>query len=405
MTQPTTPLPTPLPTRTGYAAPPAPSELAARLGIPLSAICKLDASESPFGPTPKALAAIAALAAPPTELLGVGRYPDPLAGELRAALATYTGVAAEQIVVGNGADEVIVLLCRVLLRPGDEVVVSGPTFSVYAMAAQHCGARVVDVGRTADFAVDEDALLAAIGPATRLIFLCSPNNPTGTLLPRATVLAALERSRAVAAEAAGEGPLVVVDEAYYEFGALTDDPTAWTAAPLLAEGERLVVLRTFSKIFGLAGLRVGYGLCPPVLATLLRTHKEPYNVNGVALAAARAALDDGAWVQARAGELVAERERLAAALATLPGVRVYPSSANFLVAELGANVEASARRDALWEALLARGIMVRRQTGHRLAGALRLSIGTPAQNDRLIAALDELLRAPASLTPAQEARA
>jgi len=376
-----------------YLAPPTPAELAARLGLPLERIVKLDANESPWGPSPSARVALRALADMAGASLGaVGRYPDAATSALRLALSAYTGVAAEGIVVGNGSDEVIQLLVDALVEPGDEVIVSEPTFSVYALLAQRRGARIVDVARDADWRTPTDALLAAMTPRTRLVFICAPNNPTGTPLDRATLDAALARAAELAAQELGAGPLIVVDEAYYEIGAFAGEADAWTAAPLLASaGGRLVVLRTFSKLFGLAGLRVGYGLCAPALAERLLALKPPYNVNLAGQVAALAALEDGDWLRARARELVSERERLRLRLFAEAGLPVWPSAANFLLVDVAAGeheVEArNQRRDALWHALLEQGVMTRRLSGTRLAGLLRFSVGLPEQNDALLAAL------------------
>ena len=377
----------------GYVAPPAPDELAVRLGMPLARIIKLDANESPWGPSPSARVALRALAEADGATLGaVGRYPDAGATALREALSGYTGVAADGIVVGNGSDEIIQLLADALLEPGDEVVVSEPTFSVYALIARRRGARIVDVARDADWRTPTDTLLAAMTPRTRLVFLCAPNNPSGTPLDRATLDAALSRAADLAASAGGAGPVVVVDEAYYELGAFADDPRAWTAAPLLASaGARLVILRTFSKLFGLAGLRVGYGLCAPALAQRLRSVKPVYNVNLVGQVAALASLADLDWLRARACDLAAERERLAGLLALRLGLRAWPSTANFLLVDMTPGMDDVAARerrgDALWRALLEQGVMTRRLGGPRLAGILRFTVGLPEQNDALVSAL------------------
>lgn len=365
-----------------YAAPPSVADLARRLGISPTQVCKLDANESPYGAPPGVATALQRLIAQDAMAISPGRYPDHTATDLRAALARYTEVPAEQIVVGNGSDELLGLLIETL-DAGDEVVVCEPTFGLYAVAAGWRRARVLDVGLEDDFAVPRDRLLAAIGPATKLIFLCSPNNPTGTPLPRETLLAALERAEALTT--AQGGPLLVVDEAYYEVNALGGE-AAWSAAPLVAEGRRLVVLRTFSKVFGLAGMRVGYGLCPPDIATWLRERKQPYNVNVAGLLAAHAALDDLGWVRERAALLVGERERLTHALAAFGEFRVYPSATNFILIDVGDPT----RRETIWQALIARGILVRRPSGERLAGCLRITIGKPEENDRLLAALREI---------------
>ncbi len=372
-----------------YRIPPTAQALAARLGVPVTSLCKLDANESPYGPPPSALAALTKLAADADALTGASRYPDPTAVELRVALEGYTGVPAGQIVVGNGLDELLALLAEALLEPGDEVVVAEPTFNVYAVVATRRGARVVDVGTSDRLEVEAERLASAIGPRTRLVMLCSPNNPTGIPLPLETARVALERVAQVAGSADGRGgPLVVVDEAYYEFGALAGDDSVQTAVPLLGEGRRIVVLRTFSKLFGLAGLRVGYGLCPSDVAVRLLDCKQAYNVNLAGQVAARAALDELGWLTERAKWIVAERERVREEVARLPGLRVYPSAANFLLVELAGGPQA---RDALWEALFTRGILLRRPPGERVGAALRITIGTPAQNDRLLGALRELM--------------
>ena len=226
-----------------YNAPPTPAELAERLGVDESALIKLDANENPYGAPPAALAALRDAA--------VNRYPDPAASALRAAISEFTDCDPERVVVGNGSDELIDLLCRRVLRPGDSVVTCPPTFSLYALAARVMGAEVVDVARGGDFALKVDDVLAAIDRNTKIVFLCSPNNPTGDLLSEADLLRVL-----------AEAPLVALDEAYAEFAGVS-------AVTLSREYGNLVVLRTFSKAFGLAGLRVGYGVFPASLAQLL----------------------------------------------------------------------------------------------------------------------------------------
>src|SRR5579872_760180 len=366
------------PTSARYAGPPTPDGVAARLGIPVERIVKLDANESPYGPPPAALAALAEFA----RTAGGGRYPDAAADTLRGALAVYTGVAAEHIAVGNGSDELIPLLAELLLEPGDEVVVSEPTFGVYAMVATRRAAHARDAGRGGeDFTPDPERIVAAMNTNTRIVFLCGPNNPTGTPLPRETRLAVLARADELGRH--GDGPVVVLDEAYYETAALGGDPGAWTAAPLVNKGRRLVVLRTFSKLFGLAGLRVGYALCSPDLARDLRERKQPFNVNSAGQIAAVAALKDMPWLRERAVALRVERERLFAALSGFSDLHTFPSSANFLL------VRAESGDDAvpLWEALLDHGVMVRRFSGERMRPYLRITVGTPAQSDRLLEAL------------------
>ncbi len=377
----------------GYLSPPAPDELATRLGLPLERIVKLDANESPWGPSPSARAALRAFADAGGAAFGAaGRYPDPSARALRAALARYTGVPKEGIVVGNGSDEIIQLLVDASIESDDEVIVSDPTFSVYAIMALRRGAHIVDIPRDSEWRMSTDALLAAMSPRTRLVFLCAPNNPTGTPLECDTLDAALARAEALASEQGGSGPVIVVDEAYYEIGAFADDTRAWTAAPLVVRaGGRLIVLRTFSKLFGLAGLRVGYGLGAPELVARLAALKAPYNVNLAGQRAALAALEDLPLLRDRARELMHERERLARMLSVQAKLRVWPSAANFLLVDVGGGlIEAEARvqrGDALWQSLLNQGVMTRRLSGPRLAGLLRFSVGLPDQDDALVSAL------------------
>ncbi|MCX6023812.1 MAG: aminotransferase class I/II-fold pyridoxal phosphate-dependent enzyme, partial [Chloroflexi bacterium] len=204
--------------------------LARRLGIPEDQIVKLDGNENPYGPSPRALAALASFG-------GYHIYPDPAQRDLRTALAAYTGLPVECLLPGNGSDELIDLLMRLTLEPGDNVVTSGPTFGMYSFNAGICAGSCIDVPRDAAFTVPVAALAAAVTPRTKLIILPSPNNPTGNVLPRADLLKLLKL-----------GPLVLLDEAYGEFA-------GESALDLVPQHENLVVLRTFSKWAGLAGLR------------------------------------------------------------------------------------------------------------------------------------------------------
>ncbi len=343
---------------TAYHAGPTLQEVADRYSLQVSNLIKLDANELPYPMPPHAAAAVSQG--------GYTRYPDAEARALRAALAGYTSVPADQIVVGTGSDELLHLLNFITIEPGDEVITCEPTFPVYALFAQQCGARVVALPRDEQFDIVSPQLLDAIGPRTKLIFLCSPNNPTGNPLPHDLLLHVLAR-----------GKLVVVDEAYIEFG-------GETAAPLMQTWPNLLVLRTFSKFFGLAGLRVGYGLFPPEIAEALWRVKAPYNVNRAAQEAALAALqEDLPWLLERRDELVQERERLFAALERLPGLHPFPSLGNFLLVRVGEPLEAG----PVVEGLASAGILVRRFSAGRLHTCFRLTIGTPEQNQRVLSAL------------------
>jgi histidinol-phosphate aminotransferase len=339
-----------------YRPTPTPAALAMRLGLPLERIVKLDANENPYGAPPGVAAALAGL--------DTSRYPDADAGALRDALAAYTGRPVESIICGNGSDELLELLCRLFVAPGDTVVTTEPTFGMYAIAARQHGARVLDAARGAsDFAVDPAAVLRAAEEGARLIFLCAPNNPTGTALPEADLRAIL----------AGAPCPVVLDEAYAEFA-------GQTALPLLDAFPHLIILRTLSKFAGLAGLRVGYGLFAPEIARALWKIKAPYNVSVAAQVAGVAALADLPWLEEKAARIRAGRDWLAGALGALPGLHVYPSAANFVLARLP---DAGAA-DRMHDGLQARGILIRRYTRAPLEGCLRFSVGTTAQNTLLM---------------------
>lgn len=302
----------------------------------------------------------------------LNRYPDPQPGALRARLAELYGVAAEQVLIGRGSDEAIDLLVRGFCSEGrDAVVISPPTFGMYAVAARTQGAAVVEAPLGADFAVDADALLAKVTDSTKLVFVCTPNNPTGALVPAATIerLAAVLRDRA----------LVVVDEAYLEFAGGAPSATA-----LLGRHENLVVLRTLSKAYALAGARVGVLIAHAAIVALLRRIQAPYPIPALCADAALAALapERVGQTRARIATVLGERDRLAVALASAAGVRaVYPSSANFLCVRF-----ADAPRT--YRALLAAGIVVRDVSRYPgLADCLRITVGTPRENAALLAAL------------------
>jgi histidinol-phosphate aminotransferase len=334
--------------------------LAAELGMREADLVKLDANENPYGPSPAALAALRAYG-------DYHIYPDPGHEALRTELADHLGVPRETIVVGNGADELIDLLYRALAGPGDGVIDCVPTFGMYRFGAGLMDARYVAVPRRADFSVDVDAVLAAVDARTKLIWLTSPNNPTGNLLPEADARRILQA-----------GVPTVIDEAYAEFAGVS-------LTPLAAEFDNLVLLRTFSKWAGLAGLRVGYGVFPEELADLLHRIKPPYNVNSAGMAAARAALADGEHRARTVAAIVAERERMAGLLARIGFLAPQPSCANFVFCWVRGR-EAAGVRAALRE----KGILVRHYGTPELRNGIRISVGRPEQTDRLIATLRAL---------------
>lgn len=351
--------------------------LAAQLGLPVERIIKLDANESPYGPSPRAAAAIDALgggrpaesAAQFLEPLALAIYPDPTHALLREKLSLYTGQPAERILCSSGSGELIDLLMRAFIQPGDVIVDCPPTFGMYAFDGGIHGARIVNVPRDADFALDAEAVAAAVlRERAKLLFVTLPNNPTGNLTPRAEIERLLELP-----------VMVVVDEAYVEFAGVT-------VVDLVGRYPNLAVLRTFSKWAGLAGLRIGYGLFHEDLIQHLWKIKQPYNINVAAQAAALASLEDVGYLMEKVALVVAERERIFQRLSALPGLRIYPSQANFMLCRILRGDAARLKAD-----LMARGILVRYFNKPGLDDCIRFSIGTPAQNDVFLAALDELV--------------
>ena len=347
----------------GYRPIDPPEEVAARYGIAPEAIVKLDGNENPYGPSPGARAALAGD-------YPAHRYPDPEQRRLRAALAERHGVPPECIVAGAGADEIIDLVFRVFVAPGDRVAVASPTFGMYSFGAQLAGAELVDVPRSEeDWSLDAGALVAAANTA-KAVFLPSPNNPTGGLLPTDVC----ERLLA-------SGALVVVDEAYIEF-ARAASPGADSLAGRAAGGAPLIVLRSFSKWAGLAGLRVGYGVMPAAIGETFMHCKQPYGVNVAAEAAALASLEDAALLNERACRIVEKRDRLAEELRATGWIDPAPSEANFLLCRLAFGDGA-----ALREALARRGVFVRVFDDERLRRHVRISAGTAEDSERLLEAL------------------
>ncbi len=346
-----------------YSPPEDLAVVAARAGIAPDAVIKLDANENPYGPTPRVAGALANYAR-------YHRYPDPDQKALRAAIASYVGVPPELVIAGNGSDEIIDLLCRIYLDPDDEVVDCTPTFGMYLFSTALCGGRVIEMPRTHTWHVDADAIAESLTPRTKLIFAATPNNPSGNCIDEQSV-------RTLAAT----GRIVVLDEAYVEFAELSGGESF---ARLVDDYENLVVLRTFSKWAGLAGLRVGYGIVPPSIAEQLWKVKPPFNVNLAAEAAVWATLEDLGEVQQRLRLIVEERERMAAGLAAVPGIHVWPSVANFLLIAIPGE-----SADALREHLATRGIAVRAYSHRRLRNAIRISIGLPDHTDAVVAAVRE----------------
>jgi len=346
-------------------------ELERELGI--RGAIKVASNENPLGPSPKALAAI------PLAVNQLHLYPDAGGFALRRALSTKLGVTTDELSLGNGSNDMLYQLVLATCELTDEVLSHKFAFLSYRLSAQVAGRTFVAAAVTPELACDVDALIAAITPRTKLIVLGSPNNPTGSVITKAQaerILAALP-ARA----------LLVFDEAYAEYAAAWPEVDHVDGLALRVKDPRIVVLRTFSKIYGLAGLRVGFTISAPAIADVLEKVRPPYNLSSLDQAAAVFALREAAtWCLARAADVVEERAKLAAALA--PYGDVFESEANLILVRFGAG-----RASTLWQGLADRGIVVRNfdsPAGGPLAGCLRITVGTVEENALLLAALAEL---------------
>ena len=339
-----------------------PAELCQLLGR--ESVAKLSFNESPYGPSPKAVAAMQAAACQ------VHLYHDMEAKELREKIAVRNGVAMDSVYVGSGGDEAIALLVNAFVSPGDEVVMPWPTFGQYANATTVMDGRPVRVPvRSDDLRADLGAMLAAVTTRTKIIFLCNPNNPTGVAVSGGELR---EFLRQVPSHV-----LVGLDEAYLEF---VDDPSFISGVDLLPEFPNLVTIRTFSKIYGLAGMRVGYGIAHPDIAPLIQRVRPLFNVNSLAQFGAMAALDDSGFVTMAAEKNAEERAWMTDRLAAL-GWRVIPSQTNFLF------VDAGREAAPLADAARAAGIIIRAGAGWGYPTFLRISLGTHVQNEALVGVL------------------
>jgi histidinol-phosphate aminotransferase len=344
----------------GYSPSTSPETLKGKLGVSVEQIIKLDANENPYGCSPKVNQALATYTR-------FNIYPDAHQTELRRLLAEYSGVGAECIVAGGGSNQLLDLLIRLFVGPGDEVIDCVPTFDIYRFSTAICGGKLVEVPRDKDFSVDIKKVKTAITKKTRLVFLANPNSPTGNITPKKDILEILDT-----------GLPVVVDEAYYEF-------SGKTVAHLLAKYQNLMVFRTFSKWAGLAGLRVGYGMFPPKVAEYLLMTMIPYNVNVAALVAVKESLKDLDYLMATVRKIVAERERLFSELNKFKWLKPFPSWANFILCEV---LEGEAKE--LKQELQRRGILVRYFDRPLLRNYIRISVGKPEHTDALIKALGEI---------------
>lgn len=337
--------------------------LSARYGRKPEDIIKLDANENPYGPPPEVMQALATMPFPHV-------YPDPETRRLRKALSEMHDIPAEHLLVGCGADELIDLLMRCVLDPGDKIIDCPPTFTMYAFDADVNDAEVVTVPRLDRFRIDVEGVKQAVEVhKPKMVFLTSPNNPDGSLMSDEDILAILALP-----------VLVVLDEAYIEFSNVPSK-LKW-----VQKYNNLVVLRTFSKSAALAGLRVGYGSFPLDMIEFLWRAKQPYNVSVASEVAACAALTNMAYLDRVRNALVDERERLMLLLKEIPYLEPYPSHANFILAKVQG-------RDAkgVKDALAGQGIIVRHYAKKELSGFIRVSVGKPEQTDALIKTLKSMI--------------
>ena len=344
----------------GYSSHTSPDTLEGKVEMPVEDIIKLDANENPYGCSPRVSQALAAY-----ENFNI--YPDDGQTRLKKMLSDYCGVDARHIIAGGGSNQLIDLLLRILLSPGDEAINSVPTFGIYKFSAELCSGKIIEVPRDENFGLDIRGIKAAVTDRTKIIFLVNPNSPTGNISPEAEIREVLDT-----------GLPVLVDEAYYEF-------SRQTVAPLMGEYENLIILRTFSKWAGLAGLRVGYGLFPTVIADYIQKTKIPYNVNVAALVAVEESLKDIDYLLGTVKLIVAERERLLKDLETIDWLRTYPSQANFVLCQV---LKGSAKQ--LKERLEEKGILVRYFDQPGLQNYIRISVGKPEHTDALIGCLRQM---------------
>ena len=339
--------------------------LSARIGCEPSQIVKLDANENPYGPLPVVWAALANMEFPHI-------YPDPESRSLRKSLAKFTGVDEEHLLVGSGADELIDLLMRVFLDPDDCIISCPPTFGMYPFDAELNAARCVEVTRNADFSLDLEAIKKAVEEyQPKLLFVTSPNNPDGSLIPSDVMDELLSLST-----------LVVLDEAYIEFAG-ENLGVSLSRIREVPERENLVVLRTFSKWAGLAGLRIGYGAFPKWLMPTLWKSKQPYNVNVAASVAAQVSLEHIDELKKVVGLLKTERERMYEELHDIPYLKPYPTRSNFILCQVIDKDVLQLKKDLAEK----HGIFIRYFNKPGLKDCIRISIGRPQDTDRLLKAL------------------
>ena len=344
----------------GYAGGKHAAILRSEAGESATQIIKLNANENPYPPLPQLKAALADLP--------IQEYPDQDLVRIRQALSDYTGVDPSRIIAGSGGDEMIQLMVTLFVDPGDTMIDCPPTFGMYEFCAQIAEAELLTVERLDDWSVDVDSVAKTVRErGSKIVFLASPNNPTGNSLSEAEARGILD-----------SGVILVVDETYYEF-------CDKTLAHLIDEYENLMILRSFSKWAGIAGLRVGYAISSELIIGHLMTIKQPYNVSIAAEAAAVAAIENKTELRERIATLISERGRIEHAVSNMQGITFAPSDANYLLLTFD-----ELTGDEVYAAFAERGIFIRQFSGDRLTQSIRLSIGTPEQNEMVIAALEEI---------------
>ena len=328
---------------------------------------KLASNENPLGPSPKALEAVRGC------LGSVHRYPDGSGWSLVSKIAAKFNLNPDNIVLGNGSDEIIGMLARVLLRPGDQAILPQTTFSMYEIMVCSSGATPVAVPLDDSMAIDLEGMLRRVTPQTRMVFLCNPNNPTGTIITRDAFASFLQELP--------PGIAVVVDEAYIEF--VTNAQCA-RGLEFLRDEPAVVLLRTFSKAYGLAGLRIGYGIMPTALCGYIHRVRQPFNAALPAQAAAAAALDDGEFLQQTIQTVHNGLAYLQRSL-DLMGIRYYPTQANFFLIDVQRNA------DKVFQQLLKRGVIVRSMRSYGFTDFIRVNAGLPQENQRFLQAPADVL--------------
>ncbi|MGB9792320.1 MAG: histidinol-phosphate transaminase [Thermacetogeniaceae bacterium] len=327
-------------------------------------VVKLASNENPLGPSPQAIEAMK------EALNRVNCYPDSNCYYLKKDLALHLGCSEDNLIFGNGSDELLKLIAEAFLNPGEEVIVGKPTFSEYEFVAKVMDAKTVEVPLKDDFTFDLEGMLRKVNARTKVIFLCNPNNPTGTIITSQELLEFIDRLP--------DDVIVVLDEAYYEY---VTDPLYPDSLELVKKGKNVIVLRTFSKIYGLAGLRIGYGIAKPEIISMIHRVREPFNVNLLAQEAARASIKDKNHLMNSKKLVEMGREYLYKAFDRL-GLKYIPTQTNFIFLDVKCDSV------ALFNSLLKKGVIVRTGDIFGYPTYIRVTIGTQEQNERFIKCLE-----------------